>query len=439
MNFNYEGKSSLIILLGNEISKLCGVESVKDGKWYGKKYTDVVSDKNLWKDTISKIEIKHHDILKTILKYKKDNVKIYDLSGFLNHSDILPITDINTPPSIEDGKVKMKLNFDTIIADMFKSDFFVYIGENAKEIDFSLFLDDFSKVKIISNDKFDKKYENCEILDEISVKNVKKALDSILKVVNKEYNNYKRPYGFDVTPAIIKELNNDNKEFNFGYDEELVKKIIEKYPFLKKLKGEVIENFWKAYMLNTGRYSNHDKIEQEDYFLDMFLVYSVYKWKDELKLSTGRPKVSLTKAFVEKNPRDVDRFKRAVLLDKKRSEFLYMRNRALSVNVNGFVKPKFKSLSAFFRYYENRNLIDKNEKNEFKKLLSFKGNIIGNFVENQEYFYKENDIYSFLKDGKVINTNLDSLSKKKVDEDFKSDPVSFEHWVIYYFSSAINN
>jgi len=148
------------------------------------------------------------------------------------------------------------------------------------------------------------------------------SCDDIEKFINLNINNQEiidknNPYK-DEGKEIIEIVNtyfehlvqkfNIERKFN---DQSLIKKLHTIFPFTNKLPEVYIGTIWYTYCKDIN--ISPTKIEYNDLFYDMLLVYSKYKWEGMKKFYTKRPKVSLTGAYNENNDKSINIFKKILL------------------------------------------------------------------------------------------------------------------------------
>lgn len=340
---------NILIILGQEVSHLAGVEGIYDGKWYDKEFSGfeklLVNELIEIKDKIkNSVDPQIHSLIAKFVKKVPNNVYVYDLSPYnlgslvklkteATHT-LQSILEFLTKQSKLEEKDRSKLsyqpdNYSKLVDMMNKCEHLVYIGEINQSLDFRYFVDDFSSIHIVTNNEdFEFKTDVKDIKDEdkfffihkgLSLENITKALETAKEKATPFKIDYSNPYPKDIKEKIASlasagylEFLNRFKKAN-PINSKLVNKLKKLYPFLKEYDDLHIEGWWAMYAKDTTRAGRMNEIPKEDFFIDMLLLYTLLakdpNWNFPNQFLLSRPKTSLIKAICTKNKRDISRFR----------------------------------------------------------------------------------------------------------------------------------
>lgn len=323
-DYNLGVGDKLLVIFAQKPSILGGVEGVRNGKWYGRTHQKLKNeDKKIAyskKDLISikrAIDItangEYHKMVADFQKKYKDRVLFFDLGFYsLGKKHKLKYESLYTIDDAINGKEYIQ-DYSKLIEMMNQCEHLLYVGEANDGLDFKLFVDDFDTITVLTDDELFFEESNVEIKKGISLENLENILvDESVKL--KEFDtDYANPYGdkFGEIKSVW-ERRMKNKQGVNPINPDLVVKLRSLYPFLKEIPDTVCESLWGVYAKDTTRGSISDNPSREDFFLDIFLMYSLFDWRNPNEFLIRRPKVSLTKAVLEGNNRNILRFKKII-------------------------------------------------------------------------------------------------------------------------------
>lgn len=348
-NYNMSRVDKTLIILAQEPSHLAGVKRPENGKWYDIDLKEFQAGNISRKDAIrlreelKSVDSPYHKMVADFQKKYKDDVLVFDLSFYelgkkhnLKSSSVYTLSDIinRNKKDSEETLTFDATNYTELVEMMNACEHLIYIGEAQKGLSFDLFIDDFSTVDIITTpsskinlsvygggDVKDVKHVN--ITEEITLENVKQALARASKKLTPNEINYSNPITKDFD-FLIEKWNKriaEKPEYSKPIDSAFVEKVRKVYPFLKDIPDSAVESLYMLYCKDTTRASLINKpVVREDFFIDLFLYYTLYDVSAQLSFLTARPKISFLKAYNDQNYRDMKRFlnviKKNSILDK---------------------------------------------------------------------------------------------------------------------------
>lgn len=333
--YNLPRRDKLLIVIGQEPSHLAGVARPKDGKWYDldleKFRAGEISNKEAIRirEELKTVDSPYHKLIAKFQRKYKDDILVFDLSYYdLGKKHNLKSKSVHTFSDIinrnkEDRKKALGVdatNYTDLVDMMNACEHLLYIGEADNGLSFDLFLDEFDDVSVITNqsNKINigvvnggkiEDISHVKILDEISLENIENELSRITSRMKINELNAKEPITRDLDVLLAK-WNSRVAKYDYRViDPKLVENVKRVYPFIEPFPDVAVESIYRLYCKDTTRTSLAEKeVVREDFFVDMFLIYSLYDYSMPLEFLTARPKISFTKAYNEQNYRNIKRF-----------------------------------------------------------------------------------------------------------------------------------